>query len=112
MTSGGLYLGGESGTGRSLPEAGRGGTDGFLGWPVSDVNARNEAGETALHRAAGCRGDAAPIALDGSGASSSGGGGGLSVMGHLLALGADPGARDARGLTPLMTVLVKGESCS
>lgn len=69
-------------------------------------------GETPLHRAAGCRGEAAP-----SWSSDAAhvlplppGGGGLAVMAHLLALGADPGARDARGLTPLMTIFVKGET--
>ena len=95
--------------------AGPAGSDGFLGWPPADANACNAAGETALHRAAGCRGEAAPLARPPSGggrgicSGGSGGGGALSVMGHLMALGADPGARDARGLTPMMTVMVKGE---
>ena len=85
--------------------SGSGAPEGFVGWPVTDVNALNDAGETALHRAAGCRGEAAPA---GPGYSA-GGGGGLAVMRHLLTLGADPNARDARGLTPLMTILVKGK---
>ena len=87
---------------------GSGAPEGFVGWPVTDVNALNDAGETALHRAAGCRGEAAPAGKTGPG-HSAGGGGGLAVMRHLLALGADPDARDARGLTPLMTILVKGK---
>ncbi|KAG1666148.1 hypothetical protein FOA52_011559 [Chlamydomonas sp. UWO 241] len=64
-----------------------------FGWPLlpcDGVNARNAAGETALHRAAGCR----------KGSS-------LAVMEHLLSLGADPGAQDLRGLTPMMTVLAR-----
>jgi hypothetical protein len=60
--------------------------------PRDGVNSRNAAGEAPLHRAAGCR----------KGSST-------AVMEHLLAMGADPGVRDKRGLTPCMTLLVKGE---
>ena len=56
----------------------------------SEIDGRNAAGETALHKAAGNRDTSS-----------------LAMMQHLISLGSDPGARDHHGLSPIMHVLIR-----
>jgi hypothetical protein len=61
-----------------------------MGETVGEVDARNAAGETALHKAVESRDPSS-----------------LAMIRHLLSLGADAGAKDRRGSTPIMHVLTR-----
>jgi ankyrin repeat protein len=61
-----------------------------MGETVGEVDARNAAGETALHKAAESRDSSS-----------------LAMMRHLLSMGADPGAKDRHGSTPIMHMLTR-----